>query len=545
MKRVLNLISLLFFLQVAFGQVLIKDINIGSESSNPSGFVRLGRQTFFIANDYVHGYERWVTDGSELGTTMVKDIYPGLGDGCFNRAAINRKASSPQVLGKNVYFFATDGVHGFELWRSDGTAFGTTMMKDIMPGLGSSSVDLTLVRAGNYIYFAASDASHGIELWKTDGTDTGTVLLKDLFPGPQSGNPLYLFADSDVVYFAANDKVNGYGLWKSNGTEDGTVFLKNVAPSGDLKDSVPYIKFNGELYFGGVTLDNGTELWKTNGTPEGTILIRDINPGKADAFPLYFNMLNNHIVFSAVTKANGKELWQSDGTEAGTTLVKDINPGKEDGNPGKPVVLNNHIYFVASDSAKRSELWMSDLTDTGTHIFYPAKPIPGQHFMNLFADNGWIYFTTDSADMGFELWRSDGTTEGTRMLTDICQGPCSSEPAGFYKSDTTLFFSANDGTHGNELWSIGNNINFIQRITSEQTKDLYLDPLKRELNILRKTGSDITYIKIFDLRGSELYTQYIKDPNQISSDMLKPGIYILRSYDQHDDAVSFARFVKE
>ena len=525
--------------------MLVKDINIGTEGSNPSGFIRLGNQTFFIASDYVHGYELWVTDGTESGTSLVKDIYPGLGDGCFNRATITRKASKLQTLGKNVYFFATDGTHGFELWRSDGTEFGTVMVKDIMTGAASSSVDLLLVRAGSYIYFAANDALHGTELWKTDGTDTGTVMLKDIYPGPQSGNPQYFFADSDIIYFAANDKINGYGLWKSNGTEDGTVFIKNVAPSGNLKDSVPYIKLNGQLYFAGVSLGYGTELWKTDGTPDGTTLVKDINPGKADAFPSHFNSLNNHIVFSAITKAQGKEIWQSDGTEAGTSLVKDINAGKEDGNPSKPVVLNNHVYFAASDSANRSQLWISDLTDTGTHILYPARVTPGQQFRNLFADNRWIYFTADSADAGFELWRSDGTTEGTRMLTDICQGPCSSEPSGFYKSDTTLFFSANDGTHGNELWSIGNNITFIQRLTSDQTKDLYLDPLKKELNILRRTGSDVTYIKIFDLHGSELFVQYIKDPNQISSDMLKPGIYILRSYDQHDDAVSFARFIKE
>jgi len=544
-KRIISFVLVLFSVQSSFCQSLVKDINIGNGNSNPANFIRLGNSTCFIANDELHGYELWITDGTEAGTTRVKDINPGVGDGCFYHGSVFRKISQLQVLGKNVYFFANDGVHGFELWCSDGTDLGTHLVKDIMPGAGSSSTDLSITRAGSYLYFAASDALHGIELWRSDGTDTGTVLLKDLYPGPQSGNPLYLFADSDVVYFAANDKVNGYGLWKTNGTEDGTVFLKNVAPSGGLSDSIPYIKFKGELYFSGVSIDYGTELWKTNGTPDGTVLVKDINPGKAEAFPSHFNVLKDRLVFSAITKQNGKELWQSDGTEAGTGLIKDIYPGKESSDPGQPVVIKDKIYFIASDTINHAELWVSDLSDTGTRVFYPTKPAGNQHFKNLFADNGWMYFTTDSANTGFELWSSDGTAEGTKMLSEICQGTCGSEPCNFYRSDTILFFCAFDDLHGNELWCLGNNITFIQQITTQKASDIYIDPLRRTLNQMRQTGSDIIYIKIFDLSGNELYTQYIKDPNQVSSEKFKSGIYFLRAYDKHNDFVSFARFVKE
>jgi ELWxxDGT repeat protein len=189
---------------------------------------------------------------------------------------------------------------------------------------------------------------------------------------------------------------------------------------------------------------------------------------------------------------------------------------------------------------------MSDLTDSGTYIFCPTRQcVSQQRFKNLFADKGMIYFTTDSANTGFELWRTDGTVAGTGMLTDICQGPCGSEPGNFYRSDTILFFSAYDDTHGNELWSIGSNVTFLQKITSRGEKELHLDPLKKKLDQLRQTGSDIVYIKIFDLGGNELYTQFIKDPNQISSETFKPGMYVLRAYDKHDEAVAFARFVKE
>ncbi len=543
-KRALYICLLTLFALTAYTQSLVKDICIGLGGSNPSSFVILGHLTCFIANDGIHGYELWITDGTEAGTTMVKDIDPGPADACYYHGHLSLKPTTLQVLSNKVYFFANDETHGFELWCSDGTDLGTHIVKDIMPGQISSSTDLNLVRAGNYLYFAATDGKHGTELWKTDGTDTGTVMVKDIFAGPQQGNPVYLFADSDVVYFAANDNIHGYGLWKSNGTEDGTIFLKNVAPTGDAGDSIPYIKFNGEIYFSGYNLDNGSELWKTNGTPEGTTLVKDINPGKSDALPLKFCVLKDHFVFSANTKASGKELWQSDGTGPGTTLIKDIRAGKEGSDPEKPVALHDRIYFIASDSVKRPQLWISDLSDTGTHIFV-ANKTGIQNFKNLFADTGYIYFTTDSGDTGMELWRSDGTPEGTFMLKEICTGSCGSEPSNFFRNDTTLFFSANDDTHGRELWSIGSNITFIAQITSDNLRNVYIDPLKNKLNQLRQTGNDLVYIKIFDLDGNELYKQFVKDPNQISSDSFKPGIYILRSYDKYDNAVSFVRFVKE
>ena len=543
-KRVFYLFIFLFSVIIASAQVLVKDICIGVGSSNPTNFVRLGNQTCFVANDGLHGYELWITDGTEAGTTMVKDIDPGMADGCMYHAQLSLTISTLQVLGNRVYFFANDETHGFELWSSDGTELGTSMVKDIMPGQISSSVNLALTRMGNYLYFAGNDAHHGTELWRTDGTDTGTVLVKDIFTGPQSGNPLYIFADNDVLYFTATDRTNGYGLWKSNGTDTGTVFLKNVAPTISMEDSLPYIKFNGEVYFSGHNLDEGTELWKTNGTTEGTVLVKDINPGKADASPMHFCVYKGHLVFSAVSKEWGTELWQSDGTGAGTTLFKDIRAGKEDSHPSKPVVFKDKLYFIADDSAQRSELWITDLTDTGTQIFLGS--LTGtRRFKNLYADTGFIYFATDSADFGLELWRSDGTSAGTIMLTEICPGTCSSEPGNFFKSDTTLFFSACNDTRGNELWAIGTNMPFIQAITTDKLKDVYIDPLRKKLNQLRNTGSDVVYIIIYNLNGDELYTQKVKDPNQVSSESFNPGIYILRAYDKNDEMVSFVRFVKE
>ncbi|MFN9175065.1 MAG: ELWxxDGT repeat protein, partial [Synechocystis sp.] len=59
------------------------------------------------------------------------------------------------------------------------------LVKDIFSGAnGSNPVNLTAV--GNILYFQALDGVNGLELWKSDGAAAGTVLVKDINPGSAS-----------------------------------------------------------------------------------------------------------------------------------------------------------------------------------------------------------------------------------------------------------------------------------------------------------------------------------------------------------------------
>ena len=76
---------------------------------------------------------------SSADTKLVKDINPGSGGS--NAAELTNFAGS-------LYFSADDGVHGDELWTSDGTDDGTTLASDINPGSGGSlPYDLTVADA--------------------------------------------------------------------------------------------------------------------------------------------------------------------------------------------------------------------------------------------------------------------------------------------------------------------------------------------------------------------------------------------------------------
>ena len=84
--------------------------------------VTVGSLVYFTATDPVKGIELWKTDGTTAGTEMVKDINPGLA------------SSNPSALcnvNGTLFFAATKGVNGIEVWKTDGTESVSVMVVDI------------------------------------------------------------------------------------------------------------------------------------------------------------------------------------------------------------------------------------------------------------------------------------------------------------------------------------------------------------------------------------------------------------------------------
>ena len=131
---------------------LVANLNTLGASSSPTGFTAVGATTFFLADDGIHGQELWKTNGAASGTSLVKDINPGpAGSSIFGMTNLNG----------TLLFFANDGVHGNELWKSNGTVAGTTLVDDINPGAGSSdSYTVSTAVLGGTMYFGADDGTH-------------------------------------------------------------------------------------------------------------------------------------------------------------------------------------------------------------------------------------------------------------------------------------------------------------------------------------------------------------------------------------------------
>ena len=318
---------------------------------------------FFAANDGVHGFGLWRSDGTPDGTQLVRVIRQGPG---------SDEILGFQVVGDTLFFVADDGVHGFELWRSDGTPDGTTLVRDIRVGSQGSFHagvygDVQLIGVGNALFFIANDGVHGFELWRSDGTPDGTMLVRDIHPGPGSaltGNET-LAVMNDTLYFIANS--GEVGLWRSDGTYEGTFLIRN----GGLDYWSALLVNNGTLFI--ATYDS---LWKSDGTPEGTVLVRDrlcIDTGLT-----HFAFMNGVLFFVGGERREGwfmgcdTELMRSDGTPEGTFMVKDIRSSESDlpagglGYFSHLTVVSNTLFFNANDGIHRRELWKSDGTAAGT-----------------------------------------------------------------------------------------------------------------------------------------------------------------------------------
>ena len=93
---------------------------------------------------------------------------------------------------------------------------------------GSPSCVGHIVHNGT-MYFQGSTNSTGAELWKTDGTAAGTSMVKDIRSGTTSSYPGPFFVFNDEVHFEIDMGLNGIDIWKTNGTSSGTVKATNTA----------------------------------------------------------------------------------------------------------------------------------------------------------------------------------------------------------------------------------------------------------------------------------------------------------------------------
>ncbi len=401
---------------------------------NPGEMTALGGSALFVAEDAQHGRELWLSAGSDGPTQLLRDIRPGMA------------SSTPSLLtrmGDHVYFRAFySSSSGTDLWRSDGTAAGTVQVKAF-----AQSIIQEMVATDTYLYLWLGGPQN-YQLWRSDGTAGGVLLLHEFSTLGGFLYPPRLSASGNIAYF--HDNVD---LWRSDGSVAGTYRLPGLAPIGyDAKlipgDSLLYIFRRVEW--------NSWDLWQANGSAVTKVKDIGLLQTETEANPA---AIGDKVYFVTTLAESGdpygRELWISDGSAAGTHLVKEANPGPEGSGIFDLVPVGNTLYYSATQlnaadpPAYVPRLWRSDGTAAGTYAvaLNTGDPVRPDVQPTTAFNNKLFLYVTDPVH-GHEPWISDGTTADSFMLADatIADGwPSNPTNLTFYRD--RLYFWTPDGLY--------------------------------------------------------------------------------------------------
>jgi ELWxxDGT repeat protein len=458
--NILFALTIILFSTCAKAQLpqFVKDINTLNPGGSQNAIVltHINDTIFFFANDGIHGMELWRSDGSEHGTYMVKDINPGAGNGVAFDIDY-REASGIQNVNGILYFHGlAPGQNG--LWKSDGTEAGTVFIKSVdeLIGLGSG----WSTHIGETLYFSAGkngNTQNGDpplpELWKSDGTAAGTMRVKE---------GLIIEAGLTVMggqlFFSGKAGGENTYLWKSNGTPDGTSKIRMLDNGVEAYYPQHLIVWKDSLYFSAIHPSLGKEVWVSNGTEAGTNLLRDIWTGSNDGFYAGLQQVGSQLYFFATDGISGRELWKTNGTEAVTELVKDLNTGAG-GVMSFPefFTFQNKLYFIVdatNDIISNPELWVSDGTSIGTVRFFDTNTLDVTNIGGMTQLGDTFFFQGLTNDFGTTLLKTDGTRDSVWQVSpDVSFATTLGIP---YNTGHKLFFNFTNLSFKNigvELWA--------------------------------------------------------------------------------------------
>ncbi len=530
-KRNVSIFSIALFLlftAAASAQVtVVKDIVVGTKGACQDTFsmMTVGTKTFFTANNGVTGNELWVTDGTDAGTKLVKDIYAGA------------LSSNPQYfmqLNNALIFFAQTAANGLELWKSDGTAAGTVLVKDINVGTASSfyttSVDNPTIVFNNQLFFIADNGAgfNNMELWKTDGTAAGTVLVKDI--ASVGGSFPSLFTAYNGKFYMVEARGS---LWQSDGTTAGTTLAKAFS------SVIALIVFKNELIL--AADDNtgkGIELWKINGSLYSFLKDVDTRPNFSGLQPTLntreprFITYGDYVYFPATNAINGDELWRTDGTTAGTTLFKEVRTGIAGYPPQNFRIVKNALYYKCEDINQKLTLFKSDGTAAGTK---PVLALSGENIRfslpTYFHVHKDLLYMNPSPFFGKQLWRSDGTDAGTVKLASS-NTEYGLQPENFVSLGDKLLFRGETVEKGFELMMYSPTTAVADVPIKNNNVQISPNPVHHDVQIdVKATDTAMAENGTFDLTNSQGQTvktgKLTSKSHKLNCADLPNGLYLL------------------
>lgn len=499
---------------------MVKDINAGSEGSNPSYLTAVGNRVFFVAETPESGTEVWVSDGTEAGTYMVKEIYPGAGGcGAFGLSKFQDKVMF-FAMDEESEFVPTVGIEPEKwLWITDGTEEGTVRLGNTPTRQDNYDGDAgVIVEANGLAFFVSYNLEMNETLYVSDGTPGGTKPVKNINPKAQTGN--YKTASAAIDWLTpVNDK------W--------VVFRAETVS-----------EVTG-------TTDMGSEIWVSDGTEAGTNWIGfDFAKGETDGLPTGTQF--------AIGRAYGDILYfrADDGVHGVEPCIFDLSQPIEEGvNPrmlvdinhwggsanlhswpsgfhlydGKLFMQANGGYFLDGDDTEYASgysLWRVD-TETYTNLEYSKQWCGFEIYKGNQRDNScWfenvgskMFFVAQDQDSNMELWCMDNADAQPEKIVDL---PENGDLHSLMNIGENLYF-ASMGTKALYRYMVeGSDPGSVEGVN---VTDVKVYPTVSDAVINIESEHAVMSVALYDMQGAQVMKA--GEMNQISVAEYQPGLYVL------------------
>jgi ELWxxDGT repeat protein len=372
-------------------------------------------------------------------------------------------------------------------------------------GNNSSSAQPRLVLNNQLIYTATEG---GINYpFYTDGTTSNSTYITDTATGLAAMTTGTAF--SNAVLNGEAHFLAGYGSYsritKAGFTNSSCNAYGNLSTFTGLATSQMsrQVVLNNEILFVPNTVATGNavgiELYKSNGS--SVSLVKDINTtAQASSQPSELTIFNSACFFTA-DNGMGKKLWKTDGTSAGTVPYVDLGTNNTIANASGLEVFAGSLYYAASpNSVTGNELYKTDGAGNVTLVKDMASTVlASSNPQNITALSSFLFFSADDGSHGRELWRSNGTTAGTVMITDINgmgggggQPTLNSNPSQMMQVGTIVYFTADDGSHGTELWKYSGGVASLVKDITPGTSSTIISYMTGYNNKLYFTAMNVT-----------------------------------------------------
>jgi len=382
---------------------------------------------------------------------------------------------------------------------------------DVNPGFGSGGAGDLTVYDGN-LYFIANDVPHGrnSELWRYDGSVTAKAA--EIRPGPEGSGINSLTVYDGKLYFSARDDDGTQELWSYDASSGVAAEVPDNNPAWNPQTHTELTVFDGDLYFRAAHFDTvGIELGRYDGSTQHAI---DLWPGPGTSLPQQFAEYRGGLYFSAGTVAgDGGELTRLDADKMGATRVANINQVSGGSSPAHAAVYDDALYFSAYDGVHGTELWRYRPGDSPEARLVADLQGPGQYVsggpagMTVF--DGKLYFSADDGVHGAELWRYNSATGVAELFWNINENlpPAGGEdpehhawPSGLFVHNGLMVFAADDGVHGRELWATDGE-------TAWMMLDLFPGPYGSGVGGFAVYNEQLYFTANDGRTGSELYSE--------------------------------------